>query len=312
MATALVTGGAGFIGSHVVEALLERGDRVRVIDNLSTGLEGNLHGFRDRIEFIQGDVLDEKTTARAVAGVDCVFHLAALPSVTLSVEKPLDTHAQCATATLVLLDQARRAGVRRVVYSASSAAYGDQATLAKRESDPVRPLSPYAAGKLAGELYCHAFYHSYGLETVGLRYFNVFGPRQDPDSPYSAVIPRFMREMLAGRRPTIYGDGGQTRDFTYVANVARANLLAADVEEVAGEVFNIADGRSTSLLRLMELLNELLGTKIQPQFDPPRPGDIRHSMADITLASQKLGYEPPVSFEEGLRRSIDYYRRIAS
>src|SRR5690606_15955288 len=227
--------------------------------------------------------------ARAVAGVDCIFHQAALPSVTLSVERPVESHAHCGTLTVVLLDQARRAGVRRVVYAASSAAYGDQPTLAKRESDPVRPLSPYAAAKLCGELYCRAFYHSYGLETVGLRYFNVFGPRQDPDSPYSAVIPRFIRAMLKGERPVIYGDGQQTRDFTYVANVVHGNLLAADANEVAGQVFNIADGRSTSLLRLMDLLNELLSTHVEPRFEPPRVGDVRHSMADVTLASQRLG-----------------------
>lgn len=310
MRTMLVTGGAGFIGSHLVEALVQRGDRVRVLDNLSTGARGNLEQLGREVEFFEGSLLDEELVARAVAGVDCVFHQAALPSVTLSVERPLETHAQCGTVTVVLLDQARRAGVRRVVYAASSAAYGDQPTLAKRESDPVRPLSPYAAAKLCGELYCQAFYHSYGLETVGLRYFNVFGPRQDPDSPYSAVIPRFIRAMLLGQRPTIYGDGGQTRDFTYVANVVHGNLLAAEAEGVAGRVFNIADGRSTSLLRLMELLNQFLETRVEPQFEPARIGDVRHSMADVTLAAQQLGYEPPVSFEEGLRRSIDYYRRV--
>lgn len=312
MRTVLVTGGGGFIGSHIVEALTARGDRVRVVDNFSTGSRANLEGCQGRIELLEGDLLDERLTARSVKGVDCVFHLAALPSVTLSVERPLDAHAQCATATVVLLDQARRAGVRRVIYAASSAAYGDQPTLAKRESDPTSPLSPYAAAKLSGELYCHAFYQSYGLETVGLRYFNVFGPRQDPDSPYSAVIPRFIRWMLRGERPVIYGDGGQTRDFTYVGNVVQGNLLAAEAEGVAGRVMNVADGRSTSLSRLVELLNGLLKTHIEPQFEPPRTGDIRHSMADITLASQKLGYEPPVTFEEGLRRSIDYYRRVLS
>jgi UDP-glucose 4-epimerase len=312
MRTMLVTGGAGFIGSHIAEALAARGDRVRVLDNLSTGLKANLHGLPGEIELFEGDVLDERLAARAAAGVDCIFHEAALPSVTLSVEDPIRSHAQCGTATVVLLDQARKAGVRRFVYAASSAAYGDQPTLAKRESDPVRPLSPYAAAKICGELYCHAFYHSYGLETVGLRYFNVFGPRQDPDSPYSAVIPRFIRAMLAGERPTVYGDGGQTRDFTYVGNVVQGNLLAADAEGVAGEIFNIADGRSISLLRLVELLNELLGTSIEPHFEPPRTGDIRHSMADVTRAAHRLGYEPPVTFEEGLRRSIDYYRRTLS
>jgi UDP-glucose 4-epimerase len=312
MRTMLVTGGAGFIGSHIAEALSKRGDRVRVLDNLSTGARTNLEGFQGKVELIEGDVLDEKLTAQAVAGVDCIFHEAALPSVTLSVEDPIRSHAQCGTATVVLLDQARKAGVRRLVYAASSAAYGDQPTLAKRESDPVRPLSPYAAAKICGELYCHAFFHSYGLETVGLRYFNVFGPRQDPDSPYSAAIPRFIRAMLRGEQPTVYGDGGQTRDFTYVGNVVHGNLLAADADGAAGEVLNIADGRSTSLLRLIELLNELLGTTIEPKFEPPRTGDIRHSMADVTLASQRLGYEPPITFEEGLRRSIEYYRRILS
>ncbi len=312
MRTVLVTGGAGFIGSNLVDALLERGERVRVLDNYSTGLPSNLQHVKDRIELFEGDLLDERVTARAVAGVECIFHQAALPSVTLSVERPMDTHTQCATATVMLLDQARRAGVRRVVYAASSAAYGDQPTLAKRESDPVRPLSPYAAGKLCGELYCQAFYHSYGLETVGLRYFNVFGPRQDPDSPYSAVIPRFIRAMLTNQRPTIYGDGSQTRDFTYVANIARGNILASEAEGVAGQVINLADGRSTSLLRLMELLNHLLGTNVQAKFEPPRVGDVRHSMADITLAMDRLGYEPPINLEEGLRRSIDYYRRVLS
>src|SRR5687768_6712453 len=206
MRTVLVTGGGGFIGSHLAEALAARGDRVRVLDNFSTGLRSNLDSFKNQIELFEGDLLDEKLTARAVAGVDCIFHEAALPSVTLSVERPVEVHAHGATATVILLDKARRAGVRRVVYAASSAAYGDQPTLAKRESDPLRPLSPYAAAKLTGELYCHAFYHSYGLETVGLRYFNVFGPRQDPDSPYSAVIPRFIRWMLRGESPLIYGD----------------------------------------------------------------------------------------------------------
>jgi UDP-glucose 4-epimerase len=312
MRTFLVTGGAGFIGSHIAAALVERGDRVRVLDNLSTGFEANMAGFRDRIEFIQGNVTDVAATAKAVEGVDCVFHEAALASVPASVERPLDSHAACATGVVSILDAARRAGVRRVVYAASSAAYGDQPTSSKRESDLPAPLSPYAAAKAAGELYCQAFWSTFGLETVAIRYFNVFGPRQDPNSQYSAVIPLFITAMLAGRQPMIYGDGRQSRDFAYVGNVVHANLLAADAPNAAGRTINAADGRSIDLLRLLELLNKLLGTNVKPQFAPARVGDVRESQADITLARNLLGYEPQVDFEEGLRRSIDYYRKIAA
>jgi UDP-glucose 4-epimerase len=311
MRTFLVTGGAGFIGSHIAETLVARGDRVRVLDNLSTGHLTNMATFRDRIEFIEGDVTDSDVVAKAVEGVDCVFHEAALASVPLSVERPLDSHAACATGVVTLLDAARRAGVRRVVYAASSAAYGDQPTSSKRETDLPNPLSPYAAAKLAGELYCQAFWSTFGLETVAIRYFNVFGPRQDPNSQYSAVIPLFITAMLAGRQPVIFGDGGQSRDFAFVANVVHANLLAADAPNVAGRTINAADGRSTDLLTLISLLNRLLGTNVEPKFAPPRVGDVRESQADITLARRLLNYEPPVKFEEGLRRSIDYYRQIA-
>ena len=307
----LVTGGAGFIGSHIAETLVGRGDRVRVLDNLSTGYLSNVEPFRDRIEFIEGDVTDAKLAARAVEGVDCVFHEAALASVPASVERPLDSHAACATGVVTLLDAARRAGVRRVVYAASSAAYGDQPTSTKRETDLPNPLSPYAAAKLSGELYCQAFWSTFGLETVAIRYFNVFGPRQDPNSQYSAVIPLFITAMLSGRQPLIYGDGRQSRDFSFVANVVHANLLAADAPGVAGRTINAADGRSIDLLMLLELLNRLLRTKVKPQFAPARPGDVRESQADITLARKLLAYEPQVDFEEGLRRSIDYYRKIA-
>ena len=269
MRTFLVTGGAGFIGSHIAATLVERGDRVRVLDNLSTGFEANMASFRDRIEFIEGDVTDAKTVARAVAGVDCVFHEAALASVPASVERPLDSHAACATGVVMVLDAARRAGVRRVVYAASSAAYGDQPTSSKRESDLPAPLSPYAAAKAAGELYCQAFWSTFGLETVAIRYFNVFGPRQDPHSQYSAVIPLFITAMLAGRQPVIYGDGRQSRDFSFVANVVHANLLAADAPNVAGRTINAADGRSIDLLKLVEVLNRQLGTNVKPQFAPP-------------------------------------------
>lgn len=308
----LVTGGAGFIGSHIAEALVQRGDEVRVLDNLSTGFRHNLAAIEDRIEWIEGDIADQKTVARAVAGVGCVFHQAALASVPRSVERPLDTNAACVTGTLTILDQARRAGVRRVVYAASSSAYGDQPFSSKREVDLPSPLSPYAVAKLAGESYCQAFFHTYGLETVCLRYFNVFGPRQDPDSPYSAVIPLFITALLSGKRPTIYGDGHQSRDFTYVRNVVHGNLLAAEAPAVAGMTINLANGRSTSLLQLLELLNELLGTQVQPQFAEPRASDVRHSLADVTRAERLLGYEPPVSFADGLRQSIEYYRNMVA
>lgn len=312
MRTFLVTGGAGFIGSHIAEALVLRGDRVRVLDNLSSGFLANLDGFRERIEFIEGDATDAETVARAVEGVDCVFHEAALASVPASLERPLASHAACATGTVVLLEAARRAGVRRVVYAASSAVYGDRGSGAKRESDLPDPLSPYAAAKAAGELYCRAFWHSFGLETTAIRYFNVFGPRQDPNSQYSAVIPLFIAAMLAGQRPVIYGDGRQSRDFSFVSNVVHANLLAADAPGVAGRTINAADGRSIDLLELLETLNRLLGTNVEPEYAPPRAGDVRESLADISLARNLLGYEPQVGFEEGLRRSIDYYRRITA
>lgn len=308
MRTFLVTGGAGFIGSHIVEALVRRGDHVRVLDNLESGRLSNLAPIADQVELIQGSVADAAIVGRSVAGVDCVFHEAALASVPRSVDTPLDTHAACATGTLTVLDQARRSGVRRVVYAASSSAYGDQPTSAKRESDLPAPISPYGAAKLAGELYCHAFTATFGLETACLRYFNVFGPRQDPTSQYSAVIPLFITAMLAGRRPTVYGDGLQSRDFTYVSDVVQGNLLAADAQDAVGRTLNVAHGRSTTLLQLIAALNDRLGLHIEPQFAPARTGDVRESLADISLARKYLGYEPQVTFEEGLRRSIDYYR----
>lgn len=311
MRTFLVTGGAGFIGSHIAEALVERGDRVRVFDNLSTGFLANIEQFRGRVEFIKGDVTDAAAVARAVEGVDCVFHEAALASVPASLDNPPASHAACATGTVVLLDAAHRSGVRRVVFAASSAAYGDRGEGAKRESDLPAPLSPYAAAKVASELYCQAFWNSFGFEAVALRYFNVFGPRQDPKSQYSAVIPLFITAMLAGRRPVIFGDGLQSRDFSFVGNVVHANLLAADAKDVAGRTINVADGRSIDLLKLIEVINRRLGMNVEPEFAPPRAGDVRQSLADISLARELLGYEPQVDFEEGLRRSVDYYRTIA-
>jgi UDP-glucose 4-epimerase len=287
---------------------VERGDRVRVLDNLSTGHRSNLAHLGSHIEFIEGDLQDRLRVEQGVAGVDCVFHQAALASVPRSVETPLDTNAACVTGTVNLLDAARRAGVRRLVYAASSSAYGDQPTSPKRETDLPAPISPYGAAKLAAEYYCRAFTATYGFETVALRYFNVFGPRQDPGSPYSAVIPLFITALLAGKRPLIYGDGHQSRDFTYVANVVHGNLLAADAKEASGRVFNVANGRATSLLELIRQLNSLLGTNIAPLHQPPRAGDIRESLADISAARAALGYEPQVSFDVGLERSIDYYR----
>ncbi len=313
MRTFLVTGGAGFIGSHIAEALVARGDRVRILDNLSTGHRGNLQHLEADVEFLQGDITSPADVATAVAGVDCVFHEAALASVPRSVERPLDTNAACVTGTLNVLHEARKAGVRRLVYAGSSSAYGNQASSPKRETDLPAPISPYGTAKLAGEAYCHAFWTTYGFETVSIRYFNVFGPRQDPNSQYSAVIPRFITAMLAGKQPTIYGDGRQSRDFTFISNVVHGNLLAADADArlVAGRTFNVANGRSTDLLQLVAQLNRLLGTSIEPIHEPPRAGDVRESLADITQARQRLAYEPLVGFEEGLRRSIDYYRQLA-
>ena len=308
MRTCLVTGGAGFIGSHIAEALVRRGDRVRLLDNLSTGKAENLAAIRDRVELIEGDIVEPAVVAQAVQGVDCVFHQAALASVPRSVEHPLDTHAACVTGTLNVLDAARKARVRRVVYAASSSAYGDQPASSKRESDLPLPISPYGAAKLAGEVYCQAFAATYGLQTVCLRYFNVFGERQDPGSPYSAVIPLFITALLAGKRPTVYGDGKQSRDFTYVADVVHGNLLAADAPLASGKVINVAYGRSIDLLQLLAELNMLLGTNVQPVHAPARAGDVRESLADITMARTLLDYEPQFGFDEGLRRSIDYYR----
>jgi UDP-glucose 4-epimerase len=311
MARVLVTGGAGFIASHIAQACVERGDQVRVLDNLCTGFKENLKEIANEIQFIQGDVADESVTATAMEGVEVVFHQAALASVPLSIERPMDTHRSCVTGTLNVLHQAAKAGVRRVVYAASSSAYGDRPYSAKREDDLPQVLSPYAAAKLSGELYCQAFYHSFGLETVGLRYFNVFGPRQDPASPYSAVIPLFVTAILSGQSPTIFGDGGQSRDFIFVKNVVQGNLLASEVPEAAGKIFNMGEGRQTSLMQLLHSLSSLLGRSVSPNFQPARPGDVRESLADITQARKILGFEPQTSLEEGLRQTIDYYRSIA-
>lgn len=308
MSVHLVTGGAGFIGSHLSEALAERGKRVRVLDNLCTGKRENMERLRDRVEFIDGDLTNREAVQRALEGVDVVFHQAALASVPRSVDAPLDTNEACVTGTVNLLDAARQCGVRRVVFAGSSSAYGDQPTPAKHEGLLPAPLSPYAAAKMAGELYCQAFTHTYGLETVTIRYFNVFGPRQDPNSQYAAVIPKFITQMLDGERPTIFGDGKQSRDFTYIENIIQGNLLAADAPGAVGRTINVACGESYDLLQVVDGINKALGTQIEPKFEPARTGDVRDSLADISLARKLLRYEPVIGFEEGLKKTVDWYR----
>jgi nucleoside-diphosphate-sugar epimerase len=305
-----VTGGAGFIGGHVVEHLLAAGWEVRVLDDLSTGRAENLAGVRDCVELIRGDVRDPAAVARALAGAEVVFHQAAIPSVPRSVEEPIRTNDVNVAGTLQVLEGARRAGVRRVVYAASSSAYGDTPVLPKVETLPATPLSPYALQKYAGEIYCHQYTVLHGLETVALRYFNIYGPRQDPESEYAAVIPRFVRAALSGERPTVYGDGEQTRDFTFVGDAARANLLAADAERAPGAVINVASGRRTSLNQLWAGIRRTLGSTLEPHHAPPRPGDVRDSLADLGRARELLGYEPAVSLDEGLRETVEHFAKV--
>ncbi len=304
----LVTGGAGFIGSNLTRALVERGGQVRVLDSLTTGRLTNLAEIEREVELIEADLRDAHTVGQAMRGVEAVFHQGALPSVARSVADPLASHDVNASGTLGLLLAAREAGVRRFVYASSSSVYGDTPVLPKSEDLPTNPLSPYAVSKLAGEQYCRVFARLYGLETVCLRYFNVFGPRQDPASQYAAVIPRFILAMAQGEAPTINGDGTQSRDFSYIENVVQANLLAADTPGVGGEVFNIACGRRYSLLDLVAALNRILGTSLEPRFGPARPGDVMHSQADISRAEGLLGYRPTVQFEAGLTLSAAWYR----
>jgi len=299
----LVTGGAGFIGSHLVDALVAAGHPVRVLDDLSTGQRDNLPAS---VELINGSVTDVAAVTAAVQGVDAVFHLAAMASVARSLEDPLLCHAICATGTLNVLDAARKAGVRRVVYAASSSAYGSASDPAGQDEEtPLRPLSPYAAAKLAGEHYLEAFAASYGLETVRLRFFNIFGPRQRADSPYSGVIAIFAAALAAGRTPMIHGDGQQARDFVYVSNAVQALMKAAEVPGVSGRVYNVGTGRSVNLLELVAALNRVLGTSVTPTHGPARAGDVRFSLAKIERIRRELGYEPTVSFEDGLRRTIE-------
>lgn len=304
---ALVTGGGGFIGSHIVMRLLDGGHEVRVIDDFSTGRKENLAGAAGRIDLREGDLRDPDAVRGAVEGVDWVFHEAALPSVARSVEDPLSTNAVNVQGTLQLLLAARDAGVRRVVYAASSSAYGDTPTLPKIETMPPSPLSPYALQKYAGEQYCVMFSRLYGLETVALRYFNVFGPRQDPAGFYSAVIPRFIVQLARGEKPTVFGDGEQSRDFTYIDNVVDANLLAAERSEAVGEVINVACGERITLNRLLAELCDILGVDIPAEHAPPRAGDVRHSLADISKAHRLLGYEPGIALREGLERTAAFF-----
>ena len=309
MAKYLVTGAAGFIGRSIAAALLQRGESVRGIDNLITGKRSNLAGL-EGMEFIEGDLTDPDQCLRACEGVEIVFHEAALASVPRSVADPAGTNLHCVTATLNLLVAARTAGVRRVVYAGSSSAYGDTPTLPKREDMLPNPISPYAVAKLAGEQYMRVFARVYGLETVVLRYFNVFGPFQDPTSHYSGVLAVFCRRMLAGEQPTIYGDGEQSRDFTYIDNVVHGNLLAADAvaEKVSGQMMNLATGTRITLNETFRILCDLTGYRGEPVYEQPRSGDIRDSLADIRLAGGLLNYGPIVDFREGLRRTVEWYR----
>jgi UDP-glucose 4-epimerase len=301
----LVTGGAGFIGSHLVEALVERGRPVRVLDDLSTGTRSNLDRLRPAPELVEGSVTDPAAVARAVRGAGVVFHLAALASVARSVEDPLHSHEVCATGTLRVLDAARRAGVRRLVFAASSSAYGlASGEQGQDEDTPLTALSPYAAAKLAGEFYAQSFTASYNFETVRLRFFNIFGPRQRSDSPYSGVIAIFAAAMSAGRRPTVHGDGLQSRDFTYVGDAVQALVKAGDTPGVAGRVYNVGTGRGVTILDLVAALNRQLGVNLEPVLGPARAGDVRFSRADIGRARRELGYEPSVPFEEGLARTL--------
>jgi len=305
--TYLITGGAGFIGSHMVDALLNAGHAVRVVDNFSTGKRENLAHVMDQIDLHEISITDREPLAQAMRGVDYVFHLAALASVPRSVKDPLASNDHNVTGTLNVLLTARDAGVKRVVYAGSSSAYGDVESEFKSEDMPPQPLSPYAVAKLAAEHYCKAFTNVYGLETVTVRYFNVFGPRQDPLSQYAAVIPRFATAMLDDQPPMVEGDGLQSRDFTYIDNVVHGNLLACHTEGVSGETFNIACGGRIDLLTMIDLLNQLMGKQIAPAFTDPRPGDVRHSRAAIDKARRLLKYEPVVSFEEGLARTLAWY-----
>jgi nucleoside-diphosphate-sugar epimerase len=310
MAVYVVTGGGGFIGSHIVENLVrQRNTVVKVIDDFSTGKRENVEAFKNDVEIIEADIADTKNLAQFLKGADYVIHQAAIPSVPKSILDPLKSHNANVNGTLNLLLACRDAGVKRVVYASSSSLYGDSPTLPKHEGMMPNPLSPYGAQKLFAEMYCQVFTKAYGLETVSLRYFNVFGPRQDSTSHYSGVLALFIPAILQGRRPTIYGDGLQSRDFTYVQNVVEANLLACKVPGVGGQVFNVACGDRITVNSMLHQINKIVGVDISPVYAEPRSGDIKHSQADITRAREHLGYEPKVSFEEGLRATVEWYRK---
>jgi len=307
-----VTGGAGFIGSNLTEALLKQGHQVRVLDNFSTGKRENL-AFGEAypsFEMIEGDIRDLTFCQEAINGIEFVFHQAALPSVQRSVEDPLLSNSVNVEGTLNVLLAARDAGVKRLIYASSSSVYGDTPTLPKREGMPANPLSPYALHKYIGEQYCRLLFQLYGLETVSLRYFNIFGPKQDPTSIYSAVIPKFIDALLEGRSPIIFGDGEQSRDFTYIDNVVQANLLAMNREHLNGETINIACGRRTSVNQLLNILKNIMGSKVFPIYQEPRKGDVRDSLADIQKGKQILNYEPQVEIEAGLKKTVEYSQRL--
>jgi UDP-glucose 4-epimerase len=307
----LVTGGAGFIGSNIVEALVARGERVVVLDNLATGKRENLAAFLPKIKFIEGDICDAATVGEAMKGVDYVLHQAALPSVPRSVADPVASNRAQVDGTLTVLMAAKRAGVKRVIYAGSSSAYGDTEQLPKVETMAPNPKSPYAVGKLTGEYYCKVWHTLYGLETVALRYFNVFGPRQDPKSQYAAVVPLFITSILNGRAPVIHGDGMQSRDFTYIENVVNANLLACTAPAKAcGEVINVACGERTTVLQMAQYIGEILGKTVKPEHTPARVGDVKHSLADITKARNLLGYQSAVTVREGLEKTVAWYRML--
>jgi nucleoside-diphosphate-sugar epimerase len=304
----LVTGGAGFIGSNICKRLVAEGYFVRVVDNLLTGKRSNLDAVSDKIDFVEADMGDEEVARSVVKDIDVVLHEGALPSVPRSVDDPAAAHRHCVDATFTLLLAARDARVKRFVYAASSSAYGDTPTLPKVETMPTSPLSPYAVGKLVGEYYCAVFSRVFGLETISLRYFNVFGPQQDPTSQYAAAIPAFVTAILKDRPPTVYGDGEQSRDFTYIDNVVEANLCAARAERTNGEVVNIACGERITVNEIIAMINEILGKNVKPIYAPQRPGDVKHSLADITAARKLIGFEPVVLFREGLEKAIAWYR----
>ena len=310
MALYLITGGAGFIGSSIGRALLAGGDRVRIIDNFSSGRRENFADYARDVELIEADILDPAALRRAVEGVEVIFHEAAIPSVPKSMAEPIENHEANATGTLRVLHAAREAGVRRLVYAASSAAYGDAPELPKIETQPPAPISPYGASKLAGEYYLQVYAQAFGLETVSLRYFNVFGPRQDPKSEYAAVIPKFITAALAGQTPRIFGDGTQSRDFCHIDNIIEANFKAASAPaaQVSGQMFNIACGAATDLNQVVAVIGDILGRKVEARHEPERAGDIKHSYANVDKARRLLGYTAAVSFADGLRRTLAWYR----